>query len=168
MYISPTRSALIMSLEATSSAFLAYIFLHEVLSISELIGCCFMFSATVLSTTSSAEEEPTQTILEKAHLSSESMSHFSDSSETANSFNFAETSDLLERFLVTKQRSLRRNIVLRRSRSHSDRKDERWNHDHESTQLLPLPPCSSDDDGGSHSVDSNSVFPSKARHYGSL
>lgn len=164
MYISPTRSALIMSLEATSSAFLAYIFLHEVLSISELIGCCFMFSATVLSTMSSAEEEPNET-LAKA-LSCESISQFSDCSEAANHFNFAETSDQLERFLVTKQRSLRRNVVLRRSRSHSDRRESdshrgvesqesQDNTSHEHTQLL-------------HGEKDPGFAAKEGRHYGSL
>jgi hypothetical protein len=116
MYISPTRSALIMSLESTFSALLAYIFLHEVLSMSELVGCGLMFTATVLSTTASVEDEEeadTQSSSEKSK-SVESML----SSESSSGANIAETS-VLEHYLVTKQRTLHRHIILRRSRSRS-------------------------------------------------
>ena len=117
MYISPTRSALIMSLEATFSAFLAFIFLHEVLSVSELVGCGLMFTATLLSTTASVEddEDDSQSVSEQVKaLDPMSPSHLSRLSKAAN----GETS-VLEHYLVTKQRTLHRHIVLRRSRSRS-------------------------------------------------
>lgn len=115
MYISPTRSALIMSLEATSSAFLAYLFLNEVLTSSELIGCCLMFSATVLSTTVSVDDGTESD--EVGDLRPYGSMSGDKRADTNYDFDFDKTSDQLERFMKTKQRSLHHIIAIRRSRS---------------------------------------------------
>lgn len=129
---------------------------------SELFGCFLMFSATVISTTSSAEEESEDSNVERV-MSSDSTddSH----SKISNSFNFAKTSDSLERLLVTKQRSLHHVIVIRRPRRHS-------------TTSLMIPehiPLLSVEDGGAYVAGSvpDSVFPRQDerlpdRYYGSL
>jgi hypothetical protein len=116
-----------MSLEATFSALLAYLFLHEVLTIPELIGCGLMLGATVLSTTASVDEDEEEEVEEDDLespgddvVSSELLPHHVAKTKIfKKKFNFAETSDFLEHFLVTKQRSLRRNVFLRRSRTKS-------------------------------------------------
>lgn len=46
--LNPTVAALIMSLESVFSALSGYIFLHQILSTRELIGCVLMFIAIVL------------------------------------------------------------------------------------------------------------------------
>ena len=46
--LNPTVAALIMSLESVFSALSGYVFLHQVLSTRELIGCVLMFIAIVL------------------------------------------------------------------------------------------------------------------------
>ena len=118
MYISPTRSAMIMSLEATSSALLAFLFLNEVLTFSETFGCFLMFTATIISTTISVDEEEldVQSIGDRVS-SGDSLSYHSDADSSL--IDFAQTADILERFLKTKQRSLHRGVVFRRSRSSS-------------------------------------------------
>lgn len=50
MYTPAARAALLTSLEASVSAFLAYLFLGEILSYWELFGCFLMLSATLVST----------------------------------------------------------------------------------------------------------------------
>ena len=50
MYTPASRAALLTSLEASVSAFFAYLFLGEVLSYYELFGCFLMLSATLVST----------------------------------------------------------------------------------------------------------------------
>ena len=46
--LNPTVAALILSLESVFSALSGYVFLHQVLTIRELIGCALMFIAIVL------------------------------------------------------------------------------------------------------------------------
>ena len=46
--LNPTVAALIMSLESVFSALSGYLFLHQVLTTRELIGCALMFIAIVL------------------------------------------------------------------------------------------------------------------------
>ena len=46
--LNPTVAALILSLESVFSALSGYVFLHQVLTIRELIGCVLMFIAIVL------------------------------------------------------------------------------------------------------------------------
>lgn len=46
--LNPTVAALILSLESVFSAFSGYLFLHQVLTTRELIGCALMFIAIVL------------------------------------------------------------------------------------------------------------------------
>ena len=46
--LNPTVAALILSLESVFSALSGYVFLHQVLTTRELIGCVFMFIAIVL------------------------------------------------------------------------------------------------------------------------
>jgi len=57
MYTPPSRAALLTSLEAPMSVLLAYLFLHEVLSHSEVFGCGLMFLATVVSTAVLEDDE---------------------------------------------------------------------------------------------------------------
>ena len=105
MYLSPTRSALLMSLEATTSAILAYFFLHEILSTSEIFGCCLMFSATIISTTHSVDED------------NDSSTEIGESSPLviAEPVNFSEASDFLEHFFL-RRRALSRSMMLGRFR----------------------------------------------------
>ena len=46
--LNPTVAALILSLESVFSALSGYVFLHQVLTTRELIGCALMFIAIVL------------------------------------------------------------------------------------------------------------------------
>jgi uncharacterized membrane protein len=57
MYTPASRAALLTSLEASVSAFFAYVFLDEVLSYAELFGCMLMLSATMVSTSALEDEE---------------------------------------------------------------------------------------------------------------
>lgn len=57
MYTPAARAALLTSLEASVSAFFAYIFLGEVLSYAELFGCVLMLSATLVSTSALEDED---------------------------------------------------------------------------------------------------------------
>eukprot|EP01036_Dinobryon_divergens_P024934 gene24934-33429_t len=52
MYTDSSRAALLFSLEVVYCAGLGYLFLHETLSITELLGCALMLAAAVLSSTS--------------------------------------------------------------------------------------------------------------------
>jgi drug/metabolite transporter (DMT)-like permease len=49
MYTPASRAALLMSLETVSSALGGYLLLHETLSGFEILGCCIMFAATLIS-----------------------------------------------------------------------------------------------------------------------
>lgn len=49
MYTPASRAALLMSLETVSSALGGYLMLHETLNGFEILGCCIMFSATLIS-----------------------------------------------------------------------------------------------------------------------
>ena len=46
--LNPTVASLIMSLEAVFSVLAGYLFLHELLSPREMLGCVIMFSAIIL------------------------------------------------------------------------------------------------------------------------
>lgn len=50
MYCNPTKSAVMLSLESLPTAFFAYIFLQETLSMLELFGCFILVIAALLST----------------------------------------------------------------------------------------------------------------------
>lgn len=68
-HVLPSRASLILSLEAATAAICGYVFLLEVLTLSELFGCLLMFGATAISTyegldrddeVSSSDEESTK------------------------------------------------------------------------------------------------------------
>ncbi|WP_053956772.1 DMT family transporter [Inediibacterium massiliense] len=47
-YTTPTKIGMIVLLEPVSAAILAFIFLHEILTISSIIGCCFIIGGLIL------------------------------------------------------------------------------------------------------------------------
>ncbi len=55
--LNPTLASLLMSLEAVFSVLAGYLFLHEVLSAREMLGCVIMFAAIVLAQLGDGKQE---------------------------------------------------------------------------------------------------------------
>jgi len=59
MYTDSSRAALLFSLEVVYCVVLGYLFLHETLSLTELLGCVLMLAAAVLSSTAEGAHDET-------------------------------------------------------------------------------------------------------------